>query len=330
MSLSIMQAFYHVFWRRFCQELMAEWIAYPTNEAEAKTSLDTYRRLGMPGAVGSTDCTHVHWARCPIMKQSTHVGKEKYATLSYEVTCAHNRWIIHVTNGHPGARNDKTIVKTDEFVQALKCGDVLGDVKFVLYRLDGTEYELEGAYLITDNGYHKIRIMQCPIKGASTMEENLWSMRLESIRKDVECCFGVLKGRFRILWSKVLFQKQEHVDNVFHACCILHNMCLVDSGLDTRMEDDANWNMRELDDDSDLRAGVESIRLRKRLTLHQVAHLQNQCDINLVDNGLRPFRELDVCDDDTPVEVTEGYFVLRRQLIDHFTYCKKKNLLQWI
>ena len=65
---------------------------------------------------------------------------------------AHNRWIIHVTNGHPGARNDKTIVKTDEFVQALKCGDVLGDVKFVLYRLDGTEYELEGAYLITDNG----------------------------------------------------------------------------------------------------------------------------------------------------------------------------------
>ena len=104
-----MQAFYHVFWRRFCQELMAEWIAYPTNEAEAKTSLgthslslntlwglydhtlhtliDTYRRLGMPGAVGSTDCTHVHWARCPIMKQSTHVGKEKYATLSYEVTC---------------------------------------------------------------------------------------------------------------------------------------------------------------------------------------------------------------------------------------------------
>jgi hypothetical protein len=96
------------------------------------------------------------------------------------------------------------------------------------------------------------------------------------------------------------------------------------------MEDDANWNMRELDDDSDLRAGVESIRLRKRLTLHQVAHLQNQCDINLVDNGLRPFRELDVCDDDAPVEVTEGYFVLRRQLIDHFTYCKKKNLLQWI
>ena len=162
------------------------------------------------------------------------------------------------------------------------------------------------------------------------MEENLWSMRLESIRKYVECCFGVLKGRFRILWSKVLFQKQEHVDNVFHACCILHNMCLVDSGLDTRMEDDANWNMRELDDDSDLRAGVESIRLRKRLTLHQVAHLQNQCDINLVDNGLRPFRELDVCDDDAPVEVTEGYFVLRRQLIDHFTYCKKKNLLQWI
>jgi hypothetical protein len=158
MALSTMATFYHLFWRRFVEELKEEWIAYPKDPAQAATSMEVYRRLGFPGAVGSVDCTHVHWARCPMMKQSTHTGKEKYPTLSYEVTCAHNRRILYVTCGHPGARNDKTIVKSDEFVQSVHRKLILSDVKFTMYRLDGTTYELQGAYFITDNGYHKVGV----------------------------------------------------------------------------------------------------------------------------------------------------------------------------
>ncbi len=49
---------------------------------------------------------------------------------------------------------------------------------------------------------------------------------MESVHKDVECCFGILKGSFRILKRPALFKYKRQVDNVFITCCILHNIVL--------------------------------------------------------------------------------------------------------
>ena len=35
--------------------------------------------------------------------------------------------------------------------------------------------------------------------------------------------FGILKGRFRLLKTPVLYHKKVHVDNMFFTCCALHN-----------------------------------------------------------------------------------------------------------
>ena len=51
---------------------------------------------------------------------------------------------------------------------------------------DGSVITVRGAYLITDNGYAKWRMMQCPIKCSTNGHELRWSTRLESIRKDVD------------------------------------------------------------------------------------------------------------------------------------------------
>ena len=61
------------------------------------------------------DCTHVSWGRCPAQQHSAYSGEEKKPTVAYEVTVDHTRKILYVSIGHPGSRNDKTIVKTDEF-----------------------------------------------------------------------------------------------------------------------------------------------------------------------------------------------------------------------
>jgi hypothetical protein len=62
--------------------------------------------------------------RCPAAVRSAHKGKEGYPTLSYEVTVTHSKRIIAATHGHPGARNDKTIVKFDGFVTAIHNGEL--------------------------------------------------------------------------------------------------------------------------------------------------------------------------------------------------------------
>ena len=65
MSENTANNFFHQFWHHFVLEYKTEWITYPTTAAEAKPITDHYARLGVPGAVGSVDCTHVWWAMCP-------------------------------------------------------------------------------------------------------------------------------------------------------------------------------------------------------------------------------------------------------------------------
>lgn len=55
--------------------------------------------------------------------------------------------VYTVTSGHPGSRNDKTIIRFDELNAA-----------------DGTPVLHKGAWFIVDGGYHQWRILQTPIK----------------------------------------------------------------------------------------------------------------------------------------------------------------------
>lgn len=75
------------YWDRFVTTFKERWIYYPTAAAEAADNLKVYSRLGFPGAIGSIDRTHVMWGRCPALYQNTYTGKEKKATVAYEVHC---------------------------------------------------------------------------------------------------------------------------------------------------------------------------------------------------------------------------------------------------
>jgi hypothetical protein len=51
-----------------------------------------------------------------------------------------------------------------------------------------------------------------------------WSKWHESLRKKVECFFGRLKRRYRILASKVSFEDLVVVDKMFKVCCCMDVM----------------------------------------------------------------------------------------------------------
>lgn len=44
------------------------------------------------------------------------------------------------------------------------------------------------------------------------------------MRKDIECCYGRVKGRFRIFRGAILYKTRESIDNAWFTVCILHNM----------------------------------------------------------------------------------------------------------
>ena len=70
--------------------------------------------------------------------------------------------------------------------------------------------------------------------------EDALSRTLESVRKDVECLFGILKGRFRILKLRLGYRSKEVIANIFSTCCILHVMFHTFDGMDV-YEEDVDW-----------------------------------------------------------------------------------------
>ncbi|CAB1116712.1 unnamed protein product [Ectocarpus sp. CCAP 1310/34] len=198
------------------------------------------------------------WVKLPggdEFKKNTHTGKEGYTSLVVECTCDHSGRIIAATKTYPGAENDKTVIARDKSIWRIR-----DEEPWKSY--------YTRAWIIVDGGYPKsletdhvvstqvrikptpdshfrsavshIPLLIPPIKTHNTVEEHDWSRRLESMRKDIECCFGRVKGRWRLFGGDMLFSTRQKVDNAWFTACILHNMLHSFNRLD-EMEEDGVW-----------------------------------------------------------------------------------------
>ncbi len=93
-----------------------------------------------------------------------------------------------------GSRNDKDTVKLDVNVHAIRKKRLFTNTTWQYYDGDGIVQLERGMYLICDNGYLVWPTSICPyLKANNTTPEGLFSTNLESVRKDVECTFGIFK-----------------------------------------------------------------------------------------------------------------------------------------
>ena len=76
-----------------------------------------------------------------------------------------------------------------------------------------------------------------PFKVTIDIAEIRWSKWVESMRKDVECTFGILKGCWRILKTGIRVEDIEAVDKIWLTCCALHNWLLDIDVLDEEWTD---------------------------------------------------------------------------------------------
>jgi hypothetical protein len=127
---------------------------------------------------------------------------------AYNLTVNHRLQILHSTTGHPGRWNDKALIRFDSFMSELWNGAFDSTMSFELktnpVAAIGTQVSeqpavdartIKGGYVIVDNGYLNWSTTVPPIKHSCNRSEIRFSQWLESLRKDVECTFGILKGR---------------------------------------------------------------------------------------------------------------------------------------
>ena len=224
-SISEIRKFFNTFIDAMVN-MKEEYVYLPRNLTELRRLSVDYDNVGLPGCCGSMDVVHVKWCSCPTGDHNRAKGKSSYPTLAFQCLTNFNRRIIGIFGPQFGSRNDKEIVKEDPNVHLVRNG-WFKDVKWNYYDTDGQIREDRGVYLICDNGYHRWPTSISPYERSdNTTIEGFFSTNLESVRKDVECTFGILKKRWNMLNAGLHYRDIKVCEKIFVTCCCLHNFLL--------------------------------------------------------------------------------------------------------
>jgi hypothetical protein len=262
-SESMLQSFFHQFLEAFASRMLHCAVCPPKNSEELIVQLKIYERLGLNGAFGSTDVTHFPLGKCPRSYAMTCTGKAGKPTLAYSMTCSHARRIYHCTSGFPGSKNDKTISRFERLLDDVGKQELYTEQKWKMYTQAGDVVERKGVYLICDGGYHKWYHMICGLKNTSSLAATIWSCQMESVRKDIECTYGILKMRFAILRNPLQYHARNAPDylakmnNIVWSCCILHNLLLGYDRLDLLWTEDDVLSTWYADADAEVEGGFD-------------------------------------------------------------------------
>jgi hypothetical protein len=266
--------FFHKYFCTWGKNAATDIIAMPHDEETIAHVTAQYERRGLPGCVGSIDCVHLCWDRCPASMHSVCKGKDNVPTLAFQVVCSHTKKIMHVSDFFWGTYNDKTIARIDPLFDLFRDDESpLKNLRWKSNKRHNAEEKVHrGAYLICDGGYHEWACLVSPYKHqlpGSALEK--WSKTVESVRKDVECVFGILKKRFLLLKHPIRLHDPEQIQRAFLTCCVIHNI-LLDYDL---YDEDVEYGI--LEESAALRAassangliGVADVRsVRRQVFLH--------------------------------------------------------------
>jgi hypothetical protein len=90
-------------------------------------------------------------------------------------------------------------------------GELYTNIQFKLNYRDGSTHHYSRVYVIVDNGYYSWPVTVSPYKDTMSMDEIRRSKWVGSMRKEVECTFGILKGHWRIMKTGIRLHKSEAV-----------------------------------------------------------------------------------------------------------------------
>ena len=353
--------FFHQF--TLCGErvMFPQCVRMPTTAAECSTHMSEFTTGGLWGAGFSADATNAIMWRCEHnLKQANTGWKSTHPARSHNVCVNHRRQILSSTRGHPSRWNDKTLAWADPLMKGIHTGRILQDVEFTLLEWKGdpgnsgiNKKKCRGAWGIVDNGYHRWSCTQAPAKVSCLLTEQRLSDWLESFRKDTECTFGILKGRWRILKTGIRLQGSIAADRIWLTCCALHNMLLEVDGLHAQWKEGvpSDWEgeLGQNDVPDCQRFAPFAIRRLANPLLQSFGsrdHETNDCQ-NLTLSRERSNNnphDTNEDDDDMDDDLTTNerhhedgslyvnslsYFDFRKRLVEHFDILHRQNRIKW-
>ena len=344
MDAETIRRFFHKWLAWAVNNHYKQFVKLATTYDEIERNEKVFNKLGLPGAVYSMDGVHCAADNVAHRYRHRYIGKEGYPTVAWNVLSSHSKKIAHVSCMFMGSKNDKTMVRRDDGVLAVKNDSLFTEYHFWIYDMDGNKIGHRGVWIVCDGGYHEWRATICAMKIPPNEAASRWARTMGSVRKDIECVFGILKRRFRILRLPMLYGDDEKMDNVFRVCCMLHNQLLDFDGLEGIGQEEEHYlesgacmaDISQAEDDA-----ADAIA-RRRAQAGLAPLPGNRANGTRVvqwdgyQNGVTLTPSTDMCfltaptpPEDTVIENEAGFKEFREALIGHYTYMASKNLIRW-
>ena len=205
--------------RIISRNLSEKLIKYPITKQEVEDMNEKFlKKFGFPRVIGCIDGTHI-----PIKQPSENAHdyfsyKMKY-TLNVQAICDHSGKFIDVDMKWPGSLHDARVFANSE-VQKRYSNET-----FELFHkelLPGDE--LVPQILLADPAYPLLPHVMKEFATCSSNDQVIFNTMLRAARNQIECAFGRLKARWRIL-LRPMDLKLEDVPDVVYTCFLLHNFC---------------------------------------------------------------------------------------------------------
>ena len=142
---------------------------------------------------------------------------------------------LDISAGFPGSLHNARVLRNSTLYRRAECDEVLNNPTA---RVGHREIP---PYLVGNSAYPLGPWLQKPFPEATRdRDEIAFNRELTAARVSVECAFGILKSRWRILGKQFDSEINFAVKTAI-ACAVLHNFCIWNGDdWDERDEDDTN------------------------------------------------------------------------------------------
>ena len=212
-------------------ELRNEWIKFPQTPVETAAVIETFEEYSeLPNVAGAIDGSHVRII-APIDSAVDYFSRYQQHDFIIQAVVDGRKMFMDFSCGYPGAMHDGRVFRRSNIYRLAEARQILTEPTV---HIRGHEI---GPYLVGDSAYPCSQYLMKPYpEGTRDPDEKKFNKQLSKARVKVECAFGILKSRWRVLLKR-FDSGLEFAVKCAIACAVLHNICI---RYGDEWEDDAN------------------------------------------------------------------------------------------
>ncbi|KAM4026803.1 uncharacterized protein ACNLHF_022662 [Anomaloglossus baeobatrachus] len=209
--------------------LHSEYIPHPTEQDWLAIASKYQEICQFPNCIGAVDGKHIRIIK-PARSGSEYFNYKKYFSIVLMAIADAEYKFIAVDIGAYGKSNDSQVFKLSAMGRNLYGNSFSFPAATPLPNTDGPPMPF---VCVGDEAFQLDKHLMKPFSSrALTHTRKIFNYRLSRARRMVECAFGILTAKWRVLTSAINL-KVDNVDHVVKACVVLHNYLLSNGDLAT-------------------------------------------------------------------------------------------------